>query len=189
MKRHLVLLAMTVSLLLVQSAGAASLLTNGGFETGDLSGWSYSGDPNWFGFDVDTPNSGKYYAYFGEPGAMGLLSQSITTIPNTYYNVSFWMWSYGVPGDVSNQFQLKWDGKVAFDQTDILGDFPVVYTQYQFTVLASSTSTLLELGMRNDPYYIYLDDISVKPVPIPGAVLLLGSGLVGLAGLRRKFKS
>ncbi len=28
-----------------------------------------------------------------------------------------------------------------------------------------------------------------SPIPIPGAVWLLGSGLVGLAGLRRKFKS
>jgi hypothetical protein len=189
MKKYAVLLALAFSFLLVQAVGAAPLVTNGGFETGDLTGWSYSGDPNWFGFDVDTPHSGTYYAYFGEPGAMGVLSQSITTIPNTYYNVSFWMWSYGVPpGDLSNQFQVKWDGAVAFDQTDILGDFPVVYTQYQFTLLASSTSTLLEFGMRNDPWFTYLDDISVNPVPIPGAVWLLGSGLVGLAGLRRKFK-
>ena len=28
----------------------------------------------------------------------------------------------------------------------------------------------------------------VQPVPIPAAILLLGSGLVGLAGIRRKIK-
>jgi hypothetical protein len=31
-------------------------------------------------------------------------------------------------------------------------------------------------------------EVSVAPVPIPAAILLLGSGLVGLAGIRKKFK-
>ena len=34
-------------------------------------------------------------------------------------------------------------------------------------------------GFPNNPF---------NPVPIPGAVWLLGSGLIGLAGARRKFK-
>ncbi|MGD9162106.1 MAG: hypothetical protein PVG39_27085 [Desulfobacteraceae bacterium] len=31
-------------------------------------------------------------------------------------------------------------------------------------------------------------EVTINPVPIPGAVWLLGSGIVGLAGLRKKFK-
>ena len=31
-------------------------------------------------------------------------------------------------------------------------------------------------------------EVNVNPVPIPGAILLLGSGLLGLAGIRKKFK-
>ena len=31
-------------------------------------------------------------------------------------------------------------------------------------------------------------EVNVAPVPIPAAILLLGSGLVGLAGIRKKFK-
>jgi hypothetical protein len=37
--------------------------------------------------------------------------------------------------------------------------------------------------------YIGITDLTTAIVPLPGAVWLLGSGLVGLAGLRSKFKS
>ena len=39
-------------------------------------------------------------------------------------------------------------------------------------------------GYQGDKYHL-----EVSPVPIPSAMLLLGSGLFGLVGLRRKFKS
>ena len=40
-------------------------------------------------------------------------------------------------------------------------------------------------GIGND---FALDDLSFQPVPIPGAVWLLGSGLIGFAGFRKRFK-
>ncbi|MCK4822507.1 DUF4465 domain-containing protein, partial [bacterium] len=48
---------------------------------------------------------------------------------------------------------------------------------------ALSSSDVGQWGM-NTPAYFALDDVTT--VPIPGAVWLLGSGLLGLIGIRRK---
>ena len=39
-----------------------------------------------------------------------------------------------------------------------------------------------------EAWYGFTVGANVNPVPIPGAVWLLGSGLIGLIGLRRKFR-
>jgi len=42
----------------------------------------------------------------------------------------------------------------------------------------------------NEPYFYAISEIVLtgSPVPIPGAIWLLGSGLIGIVGIRRKFK-
>jgi hypothetical protein len=49
-------------------------------------------------------------------------------------------------------------------------------------------------GITDDVYYVkfvgngyWIDSVGGDVVPIPGAVWLLGSGLFGLAGLRKRF--
>lgn len=37
-----------------------------------------------------------------------------------------------------------------------------------------------------DPIFMVMDDLEIAPVPVPAAVWLLGSGLLGLLGLRRR---
>jgi hypothetical protein len=44
------------------------------------------------------------------------------------------------------------------------------------------------LGLADDEFGAGLFGIKIAPVPIPGALWLLGSGLIGIVGIRKKFK-
>jgi len=85
----------------------------------------------------------------------------------------------------TNNFAVSFAGLTA----SISNANSFAYTQWWFITQATSPLTTLTLGFRNDPYFFFLDDVDVSPVPIPGAVWLLGSGIVGLIGLKRRMRS
>ena len=51
------------------------------------------------------------------------------------------------------------------------------------------TYSLKSVDVYDGIYGLTIDDVNPSPVPIPTAFLLLGSGLVGLVGFRRKNKN
>jgi hypothetical protein len=77
------------TLFVASGVAQAGLITNGGFETGDLTGWSVSGDGSVFVPDFD-PHSGVYFFMGLDNDDFSTLSQSFATTSGQTYDFSFW---------------------------------------------------------------------------------------------------
>jgi hypothetical protein len=150
---------------------------NGGFETGDLVGWTFVGNPdNNFVDSIDTSallgsqnipgiddsafvHSGIYGMFLAENTAPGSLSQTIPTVPGESYSLSFW--SNNPVEGTPNLFRASWNGKVLLEQVDT-GLSP--WVRSQFTVVATSSQTALRFEFRNDDNAFGLDDIQVERI-------------------------
>jgi len=151
-----------------------STVLNEGFETGDFTDWILNGDPLPYNF-VDNgsqvtaiqPHSGTYFAALGESGFQGYLSQTLPTIPGVTYLLSLWMNSPNVSPYQPNEFSVAWNGNTLLDQVNIS---PVTnpangWTNLQFIVTATNAASVLQIGGRDDNYYLGLDDVSLVPIP------------------------
>ena len=75
--------------------GSMQLIRNGGFETGDLTGWNYSGRCYYYTGQVNRGSwdarSGSWY-YYGECSDYGdTINQTFPTVAGDTYIISFWL--------------------------------------------------------------------------------------------------
>ena len=178
---------LVLSLALPHTAWASpNLVQNGGFETGDFTGWSLSGDTGSAFVSNNDPHSGTFAANFDPVGDYVYLSQDLSTTPGLNYNLIFWhIWVDRPPAD----FQVFWNGQLIYDEAN--------FTSYPWTetsinnLLATSGQTELTFGfMASDSQSLWgLDDVSVTPqgaTPEPSSMMLFGSGILGIAAVLRR---
>lgn len=175
-------------------ASAGNLVQNGGFETGDFSGWTLSGDTSLVGVCSTStcpgnfpPEQGMYAAYFGPVGDTASISQELNTNPGQQYTLTFFL--ANPVGGTPNYFSVIF-GNAQFSITNF--GVPFGWQEFELTMTASSAQTLLKFTFRNDPAYWFLDNVQVnaggQTTPEPGTLALFGTGVLGLAGFaRRKF--
>lgn len=165
----------------------ANLITNGGFETGDLTGWNSNwGVYGYAGSEFD-PNPYGGGNYFASTGCLAnypspcYVSQSVATPPGTEYLLTFDFnpGSYAAPD--------QGDTKVYFGSTlvaDLLGG-DLGWTAYSFDVMTTSDSPVLEFIGYQTPDQNGLDNVALDQTPLPASWLLLGSVLAAFGFIRR----
>ncbi len=194
-----------VGLLASRSVQAQNVVTNPGFESG-FSGWTENG-VKWFlptgsgGYDPGGGThggTGKAITVCGgvscmaaDPAILGAwLYQDLNTVVGQSYTLSFWLYSNGAStADRPVQFRALFGNTVAADFTAL--PTSDVFTQYFNTVplIATSTTTRLELLGRDDPSYLQLDDISVTAsttTPEPSSMALVSGGLLAMLAVTRR---
>jgi hypothetical protein len=190
---------------------AGNVVANCGFETGDFSNWTLSGNlqggppPNfYYGVDSSNPNSGTYGAYFAVQGDGGTaigtlgpflaLSQTLNLLPSETYKVSF---SYDQDAPVAtgyvNYFDFVFGGKTGFSAVDVpqtSGYVPMSFFVSTSGNAAAAASTMLQFDFQNDAGYFNFDDVSVVAVgavPEPASLgLMLAAAVCFLAAARRR---
>jgi uncharacterized repeat protein (TIGR01451 family) len=143
---------------------ATNLVTNGGFETGDFTGWTTNGATGGQVLcnDVNYPaHSGNCAAAFGAGlGNPFTISQNLTTVAGDDYTLDFWISNDQEAGSPIS-FSASWNGTTVYSNANQVSTF--AYTHIVISNLtATSTSTPISFsGDGNNGHRWVLDDVSV----------------------------
>jgi VCBS repeat-containing protein len=146
-----------------------TVLINGGFETGDLSGW-FAGSAVDVTFVGIGGAFGNYAAHLGPTGGDSI-SQLVATTPGQHYTLDFVV--SGDPESTGNSLTVFWDGATILATTDQFGGF----THYTFDVVgaAAQANTALVFSYADDGTGLFLDQVAVQPTPGPATETASGN--------------
>jgi hypothetical protein len=132
------------------------LVANGGFESGNFSGWTLSGDTTNQGVEMAAAFSGVYGAFFTTSPSMfpHILTQNLSTSAGFLYD---WSFRAGDTAPTSGgSIQISWNGET-LDFIDGGGGFV-----YRYAGLATTlASTPIQFGFSVGAGRLRLDEVSV----------------------------
>ena len=170
-------------------AAAQEMVVNGGFETGSLSSFMQTGNTGFTGVDAPSAASGNFGAFFGPVGSVGRISQPLATTVGQSYLISFDL--RNLSGGTPNFYEVLFGNSQLFtaSNSSVFG-----YTNFSTTAVATGTSTVLMFNFQHNPSFFLLDNVSVTPSRVTGAVpepatwamMLIGFGAIGVSLRRRR---
>ncbi len=136
--------------------GVGSLVTNCGFETGTLTGWTQFGDTSATGVTGGIyVNTGSWGLAAGPFIGVGGIYQNVPTTAGQTYALTFYLRNTDRP----NSFSVSWNGTVLYSCNNC-DDFP--YTVYGFSgLMATGSTSQVRFGFYNFPDFFGLDDVIV----------------------------
>jgi len=167
----------------------------------DIDGWVVGGAGiDWINAYWTAADGTKSIDLAGTPNGPGRISQTFDTTPGRLYDVTFAM--SGNPDDQATSPIKALLGFASsggsftggtFEYFITTGSFRIGgmdWSERSFQFLALGDQTTLTFANNDflnptNPWGAALDDVKVTGVPEAGALLLFGSGLIGLVGYRR----
>lgn len=205
----------TLALLSISSANA-NLLTNGSFEDASINPGAsfiavFPGQTSITGWDVvveDVHYMGTFWEASdgirsidldGLTNSSGAVSQTFSTVAGTQYNVTFDMAGNYANAPIMKPMRVSADGQSEDFTFDVTGRsaLNMGWTPMSWLFTADDTAATLQflsltgtLGLTAG-WGAALDNVSVlavnpNPVPVPTAIWLFGTALIGLAGFSKR---